>query len=550
MNAQPNPTANDGKTKVQIGAKSFILMVCILLAVVIAAGVLTFVIPAGKYYRYKHLEEKNLSQLDNVENFWVYTENENLNGQAVEGSYNELYKYTTDKTLADAQNNKGFLVYTANKDLDGRVVPDSYIVLPNGSSTRLPVWRWLTAPFESIVLGNTDKPFPGSINVNEISIIALLLVLGGTFKVLEESGGLESFVRLIIQKLYTKRFVAVWAITLLVMVLSAVFGLQEQLLILYPLLAMLCAAMNWSKFTAISFILMTSGVGFTTAITNPLTIGLASQNAGVPITDGMWYRFIIFAVMYVVTSLYMTYLCKQDEKKANQMADISKFIVDDPVQKREDQKKALLVGLLFGIALLGVITAIAIEALRSYSMIIMGVAFIVGTVIVGRILLGGFKPMGKAFAEGAKAIAPSLLIIIIAFAVPYIAKKGDILDTIFHFFYGIVTGSSPYVATLVLYAFILVLEFFIPSASAKAVLIIPMLTLAPIEGLSTNVILMTYLFADGYTNVLFPTCGTLLIGLGLADQSLATWFKKTILFQLILMALSIGFLFLAIAIGV
>ena len=509
-NVQPTPT-NDGKTKVQIGAKSFILMVCILLAVVIAAGILTYVIPAGKYYR---------------------------------------YEYTTDTSLVGQKDADRFVVYTDKEELKGQVVPESYTILTDGSKTRLPIWRWITAPFESIIWGNTDKPFPGSINVNEISIIALLLVLGGTFKVLEESGGLEAFVRLIIQKLYTKRFVAVWAITLMVMVLSAVFGLQEQLLILYPLLAMLCSAMNWSKFTAISFILMTSGVGFTTAITNPLTIGLASQNAGVPITDGMWYRFIIFAVMYVVTSLYMTYLCKRDEKQATQMADISKFIVDDPVQKRQDQKKALLVTLLFGIALLGVIVAVAIPALRSSSMIIMGVAFIVGTVIVGRILLGGFKPMGKAFVEGAKTIAPSLLIIVIAFAVPYIAKKGEILDTIFHFFYGIVTGSSPYVAVLVLYVFILILEFFIPSASAKAVLIIPMLTLAPIEGLRTNVILLTYLFADGYTNVLFPTCGTLLIGLGLADQSLGTWFKRTILFQLLLMALSIGFIFLAIAIGV
>lgn len=546
-NVQPTPI-NDGKTKVQIGAKSFILMVCILLAVVIVAGVLTYVIPAGKYYRFEYIED--VSKIDPTENYWVYTTNQDLNGQDVKGGYDNRYKYTTNPELINAQESQDFFVYTTDQSKKGQVVPDSYTILTNGSTTRLPVWRWITAPFESIVLGNTDKPFPGSINVNEISIIALLVVLGGTFKVLEESGGLESFVRLIIQKLYTKRFVAVWAITLMIMVLSAVFGLQEQLLILYPLLAMLCAAMNWSKFTAISFILMTSGVGFTTAITNPLTIGLASQNAGVQITDGMWYRFIIFAVMYVVTSLYMTYLCKRDEKQATQMADISKFIVDDPVQKREDQKKALLVSLLFGIALLGVIIAVAIPALRSSSMIIMGVAFIVGTVIVGRILLGGFKPMGKAFLEGAKTISPSLLIIVIAFAVPYIAKKGEILDTIFHFFYGIVTGSSPYVAVLVLYAFILVLEFFIPSASAKAVLIIPMLTLAPIEGLSRNVILLTYLFADGYTNVLFPTCGTLLIGLGLADQSLGTWFKRTILFQLLLMALSVGFIFLAIAIGV
>ena len=491
--------AKEMDVKVKFGLKSFITVVALLFAVLIAVGVLTYVIPAGKYQT-----------------------------------------YTTDIDLA---NSDPFYVYTTNAELNKQIVPNSYKLLTeeqNGS--RLAWWRWILAPFEAVILGSSAG--------NEIVIIVLLLVLGGTFKVLESSGGLVSLVRILIEKLHKQRFLMIWVITLVIMILSAVFGLQEQLLILYPVFAMLCVAMNWSKFTAISFILMTSGVGFTTAITNPLTIGLASQNAGVPITDGMWYRAIIFVVMYVVTSLYMTYLCKQDEKRATQMADISKFIVEDPAQKREDQKKALLVSLLFGIALLGVIIAIAIEELRSDSTIIMGVAFIVGTVIVGRILLGGFKPMGKAFAEGAKAIAPSLLIIIIAFAVPYIAKKGEILDTIFHFFYGIVTGSSPYVAVLVLYAFILVLEFFIPSASAKAVLIIPMLTLAPIEGLSKNVILLTYLFADGYTNVLFPTCGTLLIGLGLADQSLGTWFKKTILFQLILMALSIGFLFLAIAIGV
>ncbi len=504
---EQSASVNDNKVK--IGLKSFILMVSMLLAVVLVVGVLTYVVPAGRYYR---------------------------------------YSYTDDTKLVGVQDDDDYLIHTDDSSINGQVVPDSYVEIE--SDSRLPVWRWITAPFEAIIFGgDVEKSFPASINVNEISIIALLLILGGTFKVLEESGGLVSLVRIIVRKLYEHRFVAVWVITLMVMLLSAVFGLQEQLLILFPLFALLCEAMNWSKFTAISFILMTSGVGFTTAITNPLTIGLASQNAGVPITDGMLYRLLIFVAMYVVTALYMTYLCKTDEKRSKTMADLSKFMVDNDEQKSQDKRKALLVSLLFGIALAGVIIAISIPALRGSSMIIMGVAFIVGTFIVGRILLGGFKKMGKAFLGGMKDIAPSLLIIIVAFAVPYIAKKGDILDTIFHYFYALVTRSSPYVAVLLLYAFVLILEFFIPSASAKAVLIIPMLTIAPIEGLSTNVILQTYLFADGYTNVLFPTCGTLLIGLGLADQSLATWFKRTILFQLLLLALSVCFLFLAILFG-
>ena len=97
--------------------------------------------------------------------------------------------------------------------------------------------------------------------------------------------------------------------------------------------------------------------------------------------------------------------------------------------------------------------------------------------------------------------------------------------------------------------FVLIIEFFIPSASAKAVLIIPMLTLAPIDGISKTIIILTYLFADGYTNVLYPTCGTLLVGLGLANVSFSEWFKKTILFQLGLMIISIAFLMLAVWIG-
>jgi uncharacterized ion transporter superfamily protein YfcC len=163
-----NPKELD--VKVKFGLKSFITVVVILLAVLIAVGVLTFVIPAGRYTIYT----TDISKAD--EPFYQYTTDASLNKQIVIDSYREL---------TDAEN-----------------------------SSRLPAWRWFTSPFEALIIGGS--------NSNLLMIMALLLVLGGTFKVLEESGGLEAFVRLIIQKLYTKRFVAVWAITLMVMVLFSV----------------------------------------------------------------------------------------------------------------------------------------------------------------------------------------------------------------------------------------------------------------------------------------------------------------------------------------
>ncbi len=483
--------------KVKFGLKSFITVVAILLAVLIFVGVLTFVIPAGRYT--------------------IYTTDE------VKAS-DPFYQHTTDESL--------------NK----QIVIDSYRQLTETENTsRLPVIRWFTAPFEALLFGSNST--------NMIMIIALLLVLGGTFKVLEESGGLVSLVRVIMVKLHAKRFVAIWIITAVIMALSAVFGLQEQLLILYPVFAMLCTALSWSRFTAISFVLVASGVGFTTAITNPLTIGTASIAAGVSVTDGLWYRCIIFCVMYVVTSLFLTYLAKRDEKLATEKFDFKGFTMVSEAEHVEDIRKAKMIVVLFSLALLSVVVATAIDALRSLAMVFMAVAFIVGTVIVGRILLGSYKRLGKCFVKGVKDVLPSIAIIMIAFGITHIAQQGNILHTIFYYFYHSVTNISPYIAVIVLYVFVLIIEFFIPSASAKAVLLIPMLTLAPIEGISKTVIILTYLFADGYTNVLYPTCGTLLVGLGLANVSFAEWFKKTILFQLLLFVLSLGFIMLAVFIG-
>ncbi len=488
--------SSDMDVKVKFGLRSFIAVVAILLAVLIAVGVLCYVIPAGRYT-----------------------------------------VYTTDPSKAELP----FYQYTDDPSLNKQIVPDSYReLLPEENTTRLPAWRWFTSPIEALFGANSS---------NIIMIIALLLVLGGTFKVLEESGGLISLVRVIMERLRSRRFAVIWAITAVIMLLSAVFGLQEQLLILYPIFAMLCTALNWSRFTAIAFVLIASGVGFTTAITNPWTIGTAALSAGVSVTDGLGYRCIIFCVMYVVTSLFLTMLAKRDEKRATSRFDVQSFVVVSPEEHAEDVRKAKMITALFSVALLAVIVTTAVAALRSLAMVFMAAAFVVGTVIVGKLLLGTYGRMCKCFLAGVKDVLPSIAIILIAFGITHIAQEGNILHTIFQYFYHTVTNMSPYLAVVMLYAFVLIIEFFIPSASAKAVLIIPMLTLAPIEGVSKTVIILTYLFADGYTNVLYPTCGTLLVGLGLANVSLTEWFKKTILFQLVLLAISLGFLMLAVFIG-
>lgn len=184
------------------------------------------------------------------------------------------------------------------------------------------------------------------------------------------------------------------------------------------------------------------------------------------------------------------------------------------------------------------------------TMIFMGAAFIIGTFIVGFIVLGNFKELILAFLRGVKSIAPAIVIILFAFAIKYIAESGNILHTTFYAIFNLLASQSPYLSIHIIYVFVLIIEFFIPGSSAKALLLIPLLTFIPIPGLSKTVIVLAYLFGDGYTNVVFPTCGTLVVGISLADVSYTEWIKSTWVYHITMLLLSCVFLLIAVAIGI
>ena len=461
----------------KFGLKSFITICSILFGIMIFVGILTFIIPAGKY-------------------------------------------------LVDS---------------DGKVIPNSFSFIE--STTRLPVWRWITAPIEALLFGE------GSFNV--IQIIAVLLVLGGTFKVLDKAGLLVAVVHVVVDKFYEKRYLLIWVINLLMMLLASCFGLQEELLILFPILLALSKAMGWSKQQAVSLILITSGVGFTAATFNPFTVGVASNLAGVTILDGLWYRFIIFVVLYFVTSLYLTYMAKKDEKRNLEIPTEQTFEHLTDQLKEEYSKKAKMVATLFLSALFVIVIFSIIPFLADLGlgMVFMALTFVVGTFSIGKKSLGSLKATFGAFFTGAKDLSPSIVIILLAFSVKYIAESGNILHTGFYYCYNFMSKQSPYFSVILLYLIILVFEFFIPGSLAKALLLIPLLTLSPLPGISTNIIILAFLFGDGYTNVLYPTCGTLVVGLSLANVSYVSWLKRTGLFQILLFVISVAFLLLAVYIG-
>ena len=94
------------------------------------------------------------------------------------------------------------------------------------------------------------------------------------------------------------------------------------------------------------------------------------------------------------------------------------------------------------------------------------------------------------------------------------------------------------------------INFFVPSGSAEAFLLIPMLVpLASAFGVSSQLCVVAFAFGDGFSNIIYPTNAALLVSLGLAGCSYGKWVKYSLSFQLLNLALTSGLLLLGVAVG-
>ena len=185
-----------------------------------------------------------------------------------------------------------------------------------------------------------------------------------------------------------------------------------------------------------------------------------------------------------------------------------------------DRALALFGGIL-GLGIVLVLSSSFITALQDYTMIIVAAMFLAAGIV--STLAAGMDPkkLGSSFINGLISVLPAVLMILMASSIKYTLTEGKILDTILYYAVAAAGTLPRWVVILFLYLVVLVMNFFIPSGSAKAFLLLPLiLPVAQIFELSPQLCVMAYAFGDGFSNVLYPTNPVLLISLGLAGGEL------------------------------
>lgn len=411
-------------------------------------------------------------------------------------------------------------------EVEGRQVIDPATYNPTPAPD-YPVWRWFTAPIE--VLWGPDA-------LTIITIIVFLLMVGVAFAVLEKCGLLKAVVGRIVRAFEGKKYLLLVVISLFFMLMGTFFGIFEEVVPLVPLMLALSYSLGWDSFVGLGMSILAVNMGFSAAITNPFTIGVAQRLAGLPLFSGAWYRLIIFAVFFV---LYIAFMIRYARKIERNPLSSSVYHEDQAGRERyshllqesdhigADLGKAIPIFLTFlALILVVLVAAPFIAGLSDYSMPIVGLLFLIGAFSAALVSSAPAGTVRKAALEGLIGIAPAIPLILMAVSVKHIVMQGGILDTILNMAAQPFSRLGPSSAALLIFVIALLIEFFIASGSAKAFLLMPILVpLADLVGVTRQVTVTAYCFGDGFSNMAYPTNPVLLISLMLCAVSFPKWLR-------------------------
>ena len=261
--------------------------------------------------------------------------------------------------------------------------------------------------------------------------------------------------------------------------------------------------------------------------------------------SGIWLRLIAFVLIYLLLMVFLRYHAKKHERPLNNVQAAVTFTASKEMDK----------GMLCFVSILGagiaiILCSALIPALQDLTMIIVAVMFLAAGIVATLVSGMSLKDLGKTFWAGITSIFPAVIMILMASSIKYTLEEAKVLDTILHAAVGMAEKLPSWSVILFIYLIVLVMNFFIPSGSAKAFMLIPLIVpMAQIFGISAQLCVVAFAFGDGFSNVFYPTNPALLISLGLADVSYGDWFKHSVKFQLLNLLLTSSILLLGLAVG-
>jgi uncharacterized ion transporter superfamily protein YfcC len=329
---------------------------------------------------------------------------------------------------------------------------------------------------------------------------------------------------------------------LLVAVLMSVFaiggttyGMWEETLGFFVLLVPLTLALGYDRMVAVAVIFLGAGTGVLASTVNPFATGVASDAAGISISDGIAVRILMLVVLVPVAIGYVLWYgnrVRKDRARSllpPESAAAAEAEIGDVPRLTRSQKWVLAIfGLAFATMIYGFIpwddvwqnvfdADFPLWTFSSFYFTEASMLFIVAAIVIGLIARFGEEGIVTTIVSGASDFLGAALVIVAARGITVVMKNAYITDTVLHWMEEAVSDSSNVAFAVLAFIVNVPIAFLVPSSSGHAALVMPILApLSDFADVERSTSVTAYQSASGFVNYLTPTAAVVMGGLALA----------------------------------
>ena len=373
--------------------------------------------------------------------------------------------------------------------------------------------------------------------IGRADAIVLILLIGGSFYVIEKTGALNQGLAKLVKTLKGKETVALIVVSALYTAGGVTIGMQEEIIAMIPILLLFGKSLGYNTLTVILMSYGSAVIGSSFSPSNPFAVLIAQKEAGLALLSGSQLRIVVLLMAFVVWTGYLIRYANKNR--------IEKIKMPTAHESMSTQSKVILS--LLAVTFAGVTYGLLY---LDWGFNEMSASFFALGIVSGLIGKLGINGTGESYIEGFKEMMFASIILGLANSISLILQEGMIMDTIVYGLFGPLKYLSPSVSAVAMMISHSFLHFPVPSYSGQAVLTMPILVpLSDLIGLSRQTCVLAYQYGAVMADMIVPTNGALMAVLALCNIPYNTWLKFVLKPTLLILLVAAMALIIAVAIG-
>ena len=156
-------------------------------------------------------------------------------------------------------------------------------------------------------------------------IIVFILIIGGAFWIMNKSKAIDTGIMAFLG--FTKRLehnkfirkigvnnIMIVLVMLLFSLFGSVFGMSEETIAFTLIIIPLAISMGYDSIVGVCMVYVAAHIGFSGAMLNPFTIGIAQGIADIPLFSGLGYRVVCWVILTIIGIIFVLWYANKVKK--------------------------------------------------------------------------------------------------------------------------------------------------------------------------------------------------------------------------------------------